>query len=127
MEETIILGLILIIGIETIILTSQAKENNRRKKKFAELKIKYLEDINKAETSIRETKILCKATTTELKDITKKLNEYREKYNEVLRSNKELLLKAEQNKPIENVANVTEGKPKVTSARKPRKKKGDNK
>lgn len=126
MEKIIILGLILIVGMETTILVSQAKENNRRKKKFTELKIKYLEDISKAETNIRETKILCETTMAELKDITRRLNEYREKYNEVLRSNKELLLKVEQNKPIENVANVTEEKPKVKATRKSRKKKGDN-
>lgn len=140
MEIIIILTLGIVSAILTIGMMNMQKEINRQKGRANEWKNKYLEDLEKQEKQYCD---LEKIVFQKQKDIEKTLLEveqYKAKYNEILKQNKQLLLKVEQSK---TATEVTE-KPKVKktkttkiesenaepveekAAKKTRKKKGDN-
>ena len=115
MEIIIILTLGIVSAILTIGMINMQKEIDRQKGRANEWKNKYLEDLGKQEKQYCD---LEKIVFQKQKDIEKTLLEveqYKAKYNEILKQNKQLLLKVEQSKTATEVTEKPKAKKTKTT------------
>lgn len=122
MEIIIIITLALASGILTIGMINMHEEVQIQKGRATEWKNRYLEEVEKAATEYSKLEKEVIVKDKKIEKILLEVEQYKAKYNETLKQNKELLLKAKENEPTTEV----EEKPKTKTTRKPRKKKGEN-
>ena len=119
MEVIVIITLAIVSGILTIGMINMHEEVQIQKGRATEWKNRYLEEIEKNEKEYAKLDKEVVQKDKKIEKILLEVEQYKAKYNETLKQNKELLLKAKENEPTKEV----EEKPKTKTTRKPRKKK----